>query len=128
MIRDKLIAMVHAYFAGVDGEDIEQIFGTLAEDCRFSVETHRVDLVGREEITGMFDRLWSNHAAVHHEDFKFVVDAEEGKIAAQFRVVNILQNGNKVYKSNCNFFSIRKNRFNKVAVYMAGENTLDHAS
>ncbi len=128
MTRDGLIAMVRAYFTGVDGEDIEQIFATLTEDCRFSVETHRVALVGREEITGMFERLWLNYAAVRHEDFQFVIDVEEGKIAAQFQVVNILQNGKKVYKSNCNFFSIRNNRFNKVAVYMAGENTLDRAS
>ena len=127
MTRDELIELVRTYFAGVDGEDLEKIFSTFTDDCRFSVETHEVELRGRDAIRGMFERLWPNHETVQHDNFRFVVDAEHGKIAAQFRVTNTFDNGEKVYKSNCNFFTIRAGFFDTVAVYMAGENTLDQA-
>ena len=127
MTRDELVKLVRTYFAGVDGEDLEKIFSTCTDDCRFSVETHEVELRGRDAIRGMFERLWSNHATVRHDNFRFVADAEHGKIAVQFRVTNTFDNGEKVYKSNCNFFTIRDGFFDTVAVYMAGENTLDQA-
>ena len=127
MTRDELIELVRTYFAGVDGEDLEKIFSTFTDDCRFSVETHEVDLKGRYAIRGMFERLWSNHATVRHDNFRFVADSEHEKIAVQFRVTNTFDNGEKVYKSNCNFFTIRDGFFDTVAVYMAGENTLDDA-
>lgn len=128
MTRKNLIDLVRAYFSGVDGENIDQIFSTLTRDCRFSVETHDVELIGHAEIRGMFDRLWSKHLAVRHDNLRFVVDPSVGKISAQFRVVNTFNNGKKVYKSNCNFFTTRDKRFDTVAVYMAGENTLDHGN
>ena len=127
MTRDELIELVRTYFAGVDGEDLEKIFSTFTDDCRFSVETHEIELRGQDAIRGMFERLWSNHATVQHDNFRFVVDAEHGKIAVQFRVTNTFDNGEKIFKSNCNFFTIRDGFFDTVAVYMAGENTLDQA-
>ena len=127
MSRDELISLVRIYFNGVDNKNIDQIFSTLSEDCKFSVETHEVVLVGKERIRGMFERLWSNHTAVQHDKFHDIVDVESGNIATQFRVINTLENGDKVYKSNCNFFSVHDAVFDTVAVYMAGENTLDHA-
>lgn len=126
MSREEMIDLVAAYFSGVDGENPDQIFSTLTDDCRFTVETHQVALVGKDEIRGMFDRLWSNHAAVRHDNFRYVADAGAGRIAAQFRVVNTFDNGDAVIKSNCNFFTVRGGLFDTVAVYMAGENTLDH--
>ena len=125
MSRDELINLVQLYFNGVDSKNINQIFSTLSKECKFSVETHEVLLVGQERIRGMFERLWSNHAAVQHDKFHYVVDVESGKIAAQFRVINTHENGDKVYKSNCNFFTVREAVFETVAVYMAGENTLN---
>ena len=125
MSREELINLVQIYFNGVDSKNINQIFSTLSKECKFSVETHEVVLVGQERIRGMFERLWSNHAAVQHDKFHYVVDMESGNIATQFRVINTHENGEKVYKSNCNFFTVREALFETVAVYMAGENTLD---
>ena len=127
MSREELINLVQIYFNGVDSQNISQIFSTLSKECKFSVETHEVVLVGQERIRGMFERLWSNHASVQHDKFHYVVDMESGNIATQFRVINTHENGEKVYKSNCNFFTVREALFETVAVYMAGENTLDQA-
>ena len=121
---DMLEAMVRTYFTGVDSEDMDLVLSTLAPDCVFTVETHQVHLVGRPEITAMFTRLWASHKSVRHDQFKFVTDPQAGRVAAQFRVTNILPDDSLVYKSNCNFFTATKGMFSAVNVYMAGANTL----
>ena len=125
MTQGELIDLVERYFAAVDGEDFEGVSATLTDDCVFTVETHGVELRGRGEIEGMFRRLWADHAAVQHRDFVHVPAPEDGRIATRFQVVNTHHDGSLVHKSNCNFFEVRDGRFHRVAVYMAGENTLD---
>lgn len=124
MTNDDLIAQVKTYFAAVDAEDLAGVLATLTPDCRFSIETHNVVFDGHDDVKGMFQRLWDAHAAVKHDQFTFVPAAAEGRIAAQFQVTNTLANGQTVNKSNCNFFHARGGKFDTVAVYMAGENTL----
>ena len=125
MTENEMIALVEAYFAGVDGEDLTAIHETMTDDCVFSVETHGVELPLRAEIDSMFHRLWKNHAEVRHTDFSFVADVENQRIAAQFKVINTHHDGSLVHKSNCNFFDVQGGRFSRIAVYMAGENTLN---
>ena len=120
--------LVLTYFRGVDEQDIDSIFGTLSKDCVFSVETHGVKLHGHDEIRGMFDRLWSHHQAVRHDQFHFVDAGNDADIAVRFHVTNTLHDGSLVHKSNCNFFTADNGRFTEVRVYMAGENTLDRQS
>ena len=117
--------MVLKYFRGVDDEDIDLIFETLSEDCLFNVETHGVSLKGHDQISGMFERLWSHHAWVKHDQFHFVEDSSGEDIAVRFQVTNQLHDGSLVYKSNCNFFTLKDGKFTEVRVYMTGENTLD---
>lgn len=125
MKRDELVALVERYFGAVDGEDFDTLRAVLTEDCVFSVETHGVELHGIEAIDGMFQKLWADHASVQHKDFTHVPDTDGGRVASQFTVVNTEHDGSLTYKSNCNFFAIDGDRFNRVAVYMAGPNTLE---
>lgn len=124
MKRDDLIALVEKYFGAVDGEKFDVLAGVLAADCVFSVETHGIELTGIEAIEGMFRKLWADHKAVQHKDFTHVPDEQSGRIASRFTVVNTEHDGSLTYKSNCNFFEVRGGQFSKVAVYMAGANTL----
>ena len=126
-LYEKLISedLVLQYFKGVDEEDISAILTTLTKDCVFSIETHKIKLVGHEEITRMFKRLWKNHKSVEHKEFYFVKDHMRNQIAVRFQVKNVLLNGQFVLKSNCNFFTLRDGLFSEVRVYMAGENTLN---
>jgi hypothetical protein len=78
MTDEDMIALVQEYFAGVDNEDIDRVLSTLTEDCRFTVETHQVELIGHGEIKGMFERLWQNHSAVRHHAFTYVPSAVRG--------------------------------------------------
>ena len=117
--------LVLKYFKGVDEENISSVLDTLTEDCVFSIETHGIKLVGHDEITSMFKRLWKNHASVEHKDFYFVKDAVKNQVAVRFQVINILHNNQIISKSNCNFFTLKDSIFSEVRVYMAGENTLN---
>lgn len=128
MTDDDLIDLVRRYFAAVDAGNLGGVLDTLALDCKFSVETHGVELNGHHELRGMFQRLWRNHAAMVHDQMSFVPNAAIGRIAAQFRVVNTEHDGSVDIKSNCNFFTAEYGRFSRVQVYMAGGNTLDRAS
>ena len=123
-----LRSMVVSYFHGVDHENLPLLLSTLSPHCVFSIETHNIKLIGHEAITGMFHRLWSNHKWVRHDQFSFVENVESDAVAVRFRVTNQLHDGQLVHKSNCNFFTSERGKFNEVRVYMAGENTLDHAN
>ena len=127
MTDAELIDLVKTYFAAVDAEDLRGALATLTPDCVFTVETHGVRLQGHDEIARMLTRLWANHEAVLHNRFIFLPASALGRIAAQFQVTNTLSDGGKVYKSNCNFFHVDGGAFDSVAVYMAGENTLNRA-
>lgn len=124
MNNNELVDLVERYFAAVDGEDFDGLQSILTDDCVFTVETHGVKLVGISAIEGMFAKLWADHAAVQHKDFTHVPAPEVGRIASRFTVVNTERDGSLTHKSNCNFFELRDGRFSKVAVYMAGSNTL----
>jgi hypothetical protein len=125
MTRQEMIDLVKRYFGGVDGADFGVISETLTDDCKFSVETHGVRSQGKNDIEQMFERLWHIHASVQHLDFRFVPAPDEDRIAAQFTVLNTHHDGSQTHKSNCNFFAVRDVLFSHVAVYMAGENTLN---
>ena len=74
MTAEEQIALVEAYFAAVDGENLPGVLATLTKDCVFSVETHGIHLHGHDEISGMFRRLWADHRAVRHHAFVHVPD------------------------------------------------------
>lgn len=125
MQAEEQIALVEAYFAAVDNEDLPGVLATLTDDCVFTVETHGVRLQGHDEISGMLRRLWKNHKTVRHHAFVHVPDPVGSRIASQFQVENTELDGQLTGKSNCNFFEIENGRFRSVAVYMAGANTLN---
>lgn len=124
MDAEALCTLVERYFHGVDAREIGTILGTLNEDCRFTVETHGVEVLGHAGIRAMFERLWTGHSRVLHDRFVHIPCPERSLIASQFQVTNWLPDGTTVHKSNANVFRLRGARFSAVAVYMTGENTL----
>jgi len=125
MTKADLITLVEKYFRGVDEQNFAIISETMTNECVFSVETHGVRLQGQSEIATMLERLWENHATVEHKDFSYIADPNSDRIATQFTVVNTELDGTLTFKSNCNFFDVENGKFKAVAVYMAGQNTLD---
>ena len=127
MTQQQLIDLVERYFDAVDREDFPALGATLSPDCVFTVETHAVRLDSPGAIESMFRRLWADHASVRHRDFVHVAAPGDGRIATRFTVMNTHRDGTLTHKSNCNFFEVRDGRFSRVAVYMAGDNTLQSA-
>ena len=117
--------LINAYFRGVDEKDINGVLGTLQIDCLFSIETHGIKLQGHNQISEMLHRLWENHQWVLHDQFHYVEDASALEVAVRFQVTNKLRSNQVVFKSNCNFFTVKENKFSHIRVYMAGENTLN---
>ena len=108
--------MVIDYFHFVDTEDLSSILKLLTRDCVFTVETHGVRLIGNEEISAMFERLWDHHQWVKHDQFHFVEETSGNDIAVRFRVTNKLKDGELVNKSNCNFFTLQDGLFTEIRV------------
>ena len=99
------------YFRGVDQEDLALILTTLCQDCLFSVETHGIVLKGHQEISGMFQRLWSKHEWVRHDQFSFVENATNAEIATRFRVTNMLKRVSWSINPTATFSRLRMKSF-----------------
>ena len=125
-VRTALIDLAERYFAAVDSMNVDRVLEFFHPDAVFLVPTFDARHSGRDRaIRTMFERLYSRYDRVWHGGFRHVVDAESGLIASRFRVENTAHDGQLMSKSNCNFFSVRDGRFDEVAVYMSGDNSLD---
>lgn len=120
----RLIGLVERYFDAVDRMDIEGTLACFEPDASFTIATYGTQFQGRDTgIRGMFERLNARYARVWHGDFDHVVQLPQ-RIASRFRVENALFDGTVRVKNNCNFFSLRGDRFDAVYVYMSGDNSL----
>ena len=126
MTDNEVIGLVRRYFAAVDAGNLAGVLDTLAIDCKFSVETHGIELNGHHELTG-------NVSAPLAQPRRHGPRPEElhprrlpgPHRAALFQVVNTGHDGSATLKSNCDFFTIERGRSLRMQVYMIGETTLD---
>lgn len=119
------IQTVEAYFAAVDSKRVQDVLRFLTPDAQFRIATFDTTFHGRDtEIRGMFERLFERYETVWHGDFDHV-DAGSGRIASQFRVVNVTHDGQHKQKFNANFFTMNQaGLFTHITVYMSGDNSL----
>ncbi|QYJ14971.1 hypothetical protein Rxycam_00782 [Rubrobacter xylanophilus DSM 9941] len=126
--RDYYVDMVEKkYFANVDRKNMDAVLDCFAEDAVFTIQSAFTTHEGRDTgIRKMFENLFNTYSPkIVHRDFKHVVDIENNCCAAQFEVELTDTDGNETYLSNCNFFYLDKNgKFERVFVYMSGENVL----
>ena len=123
MDAESLVQTVERYFAAVDRKDLPGVLAFFVPDALFTVATFDTVYRGREEIGGMFDRLFNRYRGVWHGEFNHVVQPP-ALIATRFRVENTKDGGEKIHKNNCNFFRFRGDLFDDVRVYMSGDNAL----
>ena len=120
----ELVALVERYFAAVDRMDLEATLACFEPEASFQIATFDTLYQGRDTgIRQMFERLNNRYSRVWHGQFDHVVQPS-GRVASQFRVENTLLDGSVRIKNNCNFFSVRADRFVAVQVYMSGDNSL----
>lgn len=119
-----LAELVENYFAAVDRMDLAATLARFGADAVVTIATFDVCYRGRDtEIRGMYERLFARYAQVWHGDFDHVV-ARPARIASQFTVRNLSHRGISTEKHNCNFFALRGDLIQTMAVYMSGDNSL----
>jgi uncharacterized protein (TIGR02246 family) len=123
MDRAQLIEKAEQYFQAVDAKDVERVLAFFVPDATFTIATFDTVYRGRDEIRGMFERLFARYAGILHGEFEHVVEAPD-RLACRFRVVNTSASGERWEKHNCNFFRARGECFDEVFVFMSGDNSL----
>jgi hypothetical protein len=75
-------------------------------------------------VRKMFEGLFSTYAQIWHGDFELAVDESTQTVCARFNVFLKDPSGNETRLSNCNFWYVRDGKFERVYVFMSGENVL----
>lgn len=123
MTDDQMTDLAQRYFTALDARDPHVLAETLAEDCVMTIETHGITHIGRAAIRALFETRWGGAQRAIHHDFTHSPAALVGRIASQFTVTYSGPDAPGP-KSNANVFTMRDGRIEKIAVYMAGANTI----
>jgi len=123
MTDDGLTELAMRYFKALDARDPDALAETLAEDCVVTIETHGIRYDGREAVRKLFAIRWEGPLRAVHHDFTHSPSAAKGRIASQF-TVNYSGPNSPEPKSNVNVFTMHSRTIQKIAVYMAGANTI----
>lgn len=123
MTDDELTALAMRYFAALDARDPDALADTLAEDCVVTIETHGVTYNGRQAIRDLFSTRWEGPLRAVHHDFTHTPSASTGRIASQLSATYSGPDA-PTPKSNANIFTMADGKITRLAVYMAGANSI----
>lgn len=114
------------YFDGVDNHNMEQVLDCFHDDAVLTEVTSMTVHEGRDAgIRTMFEGLFAAHDRIWHGNFVHTVDPGSEGICSQFSV-EVTPRGESDFLryENCNRFYLRDGKFDRVFVYMSGENLL----
>jgi ketosteroid isomerase-like protein len=123
MTDDDMTDLAMRYFTALDARDPDALARTLSEDCILTIETHDITHPGRAAIRELFATRWQGPLRAVHHDFTHSPSASTGRIASQFTVTYSGPDAPEP-KSNANVFSMQDGQITKIAVYMAGANSI----
>jgi ketosteroid isomerase-like protein len=114
------------YFHGVDNYDLQLVLDCFHPDATLKEMTSNSEHVGRDTgIRKMFEGLFGAHSRIWHGNFVHTVDVDTQAVCSQFSVeVTPHSTGRELRYENCNRFYLEDGRFQRVFVYMSGENLL----
>ena len=126
LTRDQLIDMAqNQYFGNVDKKDLQAVLDCFNPDAVFTIQSSFTVHTGRDAgISGMFERLFENHATILHTDFESIADEEGQRVSTRFRVELDPVDGSHVSLMNVNHWYLENGKFQRVFVWMSGENVL----
>lgn len=126
LTREQLIDMAQKqYFANVDKKDLPAVTGCFHEDAVFTIQSSFTVHEGRDGgIKEMFERLFENHSSILHADFETIADPEGQSVSSRFRVELNHVDGSHVTLMNVNHWYLKDGKFQRVFVWMSGENVL----
>lgn len=114
------------YFDGVDNNNLQQVLDCFHEDALLTEVTSMTVHKGRDAgIRTMFEDLFAAHDRIWHGNFVHTADTESEAICSQFSVeVTPKGEGAFLRYENCNRFYLKEGKFDRVFVYMSGDNLL----
>jgi len=113
------------YFDGVDNQQLAQVLDCFTEDAVLTEVTSNTVHTGRDAgIAAMFRKLFADYEGIWHGNFVHTADPEAQAIGSQFTVLITPNGGSELRYENCNRFYLHDGRFNRVFVYMSGDNLL----
>ncbi|MES1943940.1 hypothetical protein PC39_07494 [Salinisphaera sp. PC39] len=124
--RQHYIDMVEKhYFGNVDRKNMQAVLDCFQEDGSLTVQTAPITHEGRDAgVREMFQTLFDSYQVIWHGNFEHTVDVENECIATRFDVRLVDHDGGEVELHNCNFWYCRDGKFQRVYVFMSGENVL----
>lgn len=114
------------YFDAVDNQDLQRVLDCFHGDASLKEMTSNTEHRGRDAgIKEMFEGLFGAHSRIWHGNFVHTVDVESEAICSQFSVeVTPYSSPEELRYENCNRFYLRDGKFDRVFVYMSGDNLL----
>jgi hypothetical protein len=113
------------YFDAVDNKAMERVLDCFAPDAVLTEMTSGTVHEGREAgIRSMFTKLFTDFEKMWHGNFVHVADPVSNVICTQFTVLITPNGGDELRYENCNRFHLKDRLFDRVFVYMSGDNLL----
>jgi hypothetical protein len=125
---DLIDIVTKRYFDGVDNKRLDQVLDCFTADAVLTEVTSNTVHDGRDTaIRGMFERLFADFSALWHGNFVHTADPQSNAICSQFTVLITPNGGEELRYENCNRFYLQGGKFQRVFVYMSGDNLLKEA-
>ncbi len=113
------------YFDGVDNKQLAQVLDCFTPDATLTEVTSNTDHRGRDDgIAARFRKLFEDYEAIWHGNFVHTAEPAAPAICSQFTVLITPNGGSELRYENCNRFYLQDGRFERVFVYMSGDNLL----
>ncbi|MFQ3595464.1 MAG: nuclear transport factor 2 family protein [Sphingomonadaceae bacterium] len=113
------------YFDGVDNKNLEQVLDCFTADAVLTEVTSNTVHVGRDAgIRAMFQKLFADFESIWHGNFVHVADPQTNSVCSQFTVLITPNGGSELRYENANRFYLKDRWFQRVYVYMSGDNLL----
>ncbi len=115
---NELIALVEAYFASVDRNDLSGTLAAMAPDCVLEYKTQGAQFVGRDEgIRKYFADRYANVLPSWHGNFTHTVDPARGRIATRFDVRRTDRSAPERAGDNLNLFQFEGRQMKLISVW-----------
>ena len=113
------------YFHGVDNYNMDLILDCFHDNAVLREMTSNTVHDGIDQIKEMFVGLFDAHSRIWHGNFVHTVDTDSEAVCSQFSVeVTSKDSGELTRYENCNRFYLKDGKFERVFVYMSGDNLL----
>ena len=124
MDRQQYIEVVENYFAALDQRRLDDVLTYFNEDCVFTVQSAFIVCEGHHGVREMFDQFLETYEHVVHTDFEHIVDPVSHAISSRFRVELDRFDGGHETKQSVNHWYFRGDKFQRVYVWISGDNVL----